>query len=170
MNHIVIGIGNTLRGDDGCGPLVVRLLQRRLNRCRFYSVTENTLSIIDLWDSRSHVYLIDAIVSGNEPGTIHRIDLSGNIAEIRTPVVSGHTVSPIDALRFAELLSQKPERCILYAIEAKSFRMGSSISSVIKRASYRVASRILKEISDGHPSLKQDQATQASAPSPLPVA
>ena len=43
-------------------------------RSRWHELEGDPTSLIDAWDGSEHVIVIDAVCSGAEPGTVHRLD------------------------------------------------------------------------------------------------
>ena len=72
----ITGIGNDFRQDDGVGPAVVRRLKARAaGQVEIAEHDGDATSLLDVWDGASEVVLVDAVQSGAEPGTIHRVDV-----------------------------------------------------------------------------------------------
>jgi len=143
---LIVGIGNPMRGDDGCGPVAVEHLSKRLPGCRFYTVSENTLSVLDRWDKSTTVYLIDAALCDREPGTVNRYDLLSDLKAIPPSVVSGHSFSVIDLIELAKTLSLLPARCILYTVEGENFSVGDPISEPVRKGIDQVVLAISREV------------------------
>jgi len=71
----VVGFGNTLVADDGAGPAAVERL-RGLGLpagLRAEQGGEDALRLGRLWEGEADVWLIDALVRGARPGTVHRL-------------------------------------------------------------------------------------------------
>jgi hydrogenase maturation protease len=76
---LVVGIGNSDRGDDGVGPAVARRLRGRVPPG--VSVLErggDALALIEDWEGVPSVIVVDAVAPITEPGRIHRHDLTRN--------------------------------------------------------------------------------------------
>src|SRR5512141_1821611 len=79
MKLTVIGIGQTLRGDDAAGIEAVRRWQEAYPATA--SRTDVTaqfselpgLALIDMLDGYNAAVLVDAVKSSAEPGVIHRL-------------------------------------------------------------------------------------------------
>ena len=72
---LVIGVGNPWRGDDAAGLRVAALLQAHADEA--FVVVEQSgegAALMEAWQDAARVILIDAVRSGAEPGTIHRLD------------------------------------------------------------------------------------------------
>jgi hydrogenase maturation protease len=143
----VIGVGNTLRGDDGVGLLVVHLMQSRIPPdVRLVALDgEATALLAELQHARS-AWLVDAAQSGAPPGTIHRINCTVSDAVMLRGAVSSHGFGVAEAIALARALGALPQHCIVYAIDAADFTTGAAMSPAVTRAAHDVAVRILAEL------------------------
>ena len=66
-NVIFIGIGNTLRGDDGAGAICAQRLKGKINIIEAATTPENYLSKI-IKENPSEVWIIDCLDFGASPG------------------------------------------------------------------------------------------------------
>ena len=72
---LVIGIGNSCRGDDSVGRIVVRMIKRRnLPFLRAIEHEGEGTSLMELWRDAGSVIVVDAVTSGSVTGTVHRFD------------------------------------------------------------------------------------------------
>src|SRR4030042_5124329 len=88
---LIVGIGNTLKGDDGAGPLVCERLTGKIciEVIDAGTVPENYIQTI-IKKAPQNLLIIDAIDFGASPGTIDifRPEQLGSF------VLSQHTLSP----------------------------------------------------------------------------
>ena len=95
MDIVIIGIGQTLRGDDGAGLAAVQLWQRiyppstDLPSVRVELAELPGLSLIDLFMGTDTAILVDAVRSGAKPGCIHLISES-DLAAFESSSGSAH--------------------------------------------------------------------------------
>ena len=118
MKTVVIGIGNLLRCDDGAGVHVVNFLKSRKPELAAFDLTMGSIDIIELIRGYDRVYIIDAIKTGAEPGTVFRVNLHQGE---KPPVIhSSHGVDLFTTLKLAEELygDELPSEVIVYGIEA----------------------------------------------------
>ncbi|TNF50043.1 MAG: hydrogenase maturation protease, partial [Deltaproteobacteria bacterium] len=97
---LVMGVGNTLRGDDGFGVAVLDEVGHRAVPCNVDLLDAGT-SIIDLMEElngRRKVVVIDAVRGGQAPGTLYRFSPEDVKAEA-VPADSLHQVGLLDTLR-----------------------------------------------------------------------
>jgi hydrogenase maturation protease len=89
--------------------------------------------------------LIDAVRSGNIPGTIHRFDASaGPIAPELFPR-STHAIGVGEALELARTVGVLPHRVIVYGIEAGDTDIGHPLSPEVGHALQEVVQLVLRE-------------------------
>lgn len=90
-NVLVIGIGNTLKGDDGAGPVICQRLKEAFSDrvIDTGTVPENYIQpIID--KNPKNLLIIDAVDFGASPGTVQIFD----IEQINSIALSTHSLSP----------------------------------------------------------------------------
>jgi hydrogenase maturation protease len=123
----IIGIGNLDRGDDAAGLLAAR-------RLGGLEHTGDALSLIDAWGEAEDVLLIDAVVTGAVPGTLHRWDARHLPPEAVGLRASTHAFSVVDAIRLAESTGRLPHKLVVLGIEAAQFEPGTAPSPPVLRA------------------------------------
>jgi hydrogenase maturation protease len=146
VRWLIIGCGNDGRGDDAAGVLAVRRLRELGVEAREHS--GEALALIDAWSCAERVILIDAVVTGAEPGTISEWDAA------TAPVVrdafrtSSHSFGVAEAVELARALDRLPPSLTIYGIEARSFGAGEIASAQVASAAEALADRIAKEIGE----------------------
>jgi hydrogenase maturation protease len=142
---LVIGIGNSLRCDDGIGLLVTEKLNAELPAVNAIIGATDHLSLLTQWEGNDTVIVVDAIVTGSEPGTIHRIDL--NVQDVPVGIRgSTHGAALADAIALAKALDRLPPRLILYGMEAKNTGNGEDISEACSSAMEQLTSDVVREV------------------------
>jgi hydrogenase maturation protease len=143
----VIGVGNVYRRDDAAGLAVARALQGTLpNGVDILEREGEPTSLIDAWESAKSVWLVDAVSSGAEPGTIHRVDAGVEPLPAGFARSSTHHFGLPEAIELARALDRVPERLVVYGIEGASFDTGDALSPEVEAAVERVAGAIRKEV------------------------
>jgi hydrogenase maturation protease len=144
----IIGVGNKWRGDDAAGLIVARRL--RQENLPHIEVTEGSGSgsaIADAWKDAPRVIVVDAIVSGGAPGTIHRFD--AHDPEATFPVSwspSSHSWGLSEALALGKVFHNLPPALIIYGIEGENFALGAGLSPAVAAAIPEVVRLIAQEI------------------------
>jgi len=154
---LVIGIGNEYRRDDAVGLIVARRLAER--RDPTFTVLEHDgdgAALMEAWQGAETVIVVDAVLSGAEPGTTHRLDVSLKSLTALTALTaltveafrgSTHAFSLVQAVELSRTLHQLPPHFIIYGIEGCNFEAGTGLSSEVEQAVPKVADRILLEAS-----------------------
>lgn len=141
----VYGLGNTDRGDDGAGVLVLRELGGRVPEAvQLHEIGTDPLRLLDLWPGVKRAILVDAVTSGAAPGTVHRIeDLQFTSERFTT---STHGMSIREVIQLARILDRMPAELIVVGIEAASVDVLSEISAGVLRGIGEAAEVVLAEI------------------------
>ena len=141
---IVIGVGNRARGDDAVG---LRVVERLKGSVTCYESSGDPSELIVLFGSDPDVIVVDAMVSGSNPGTITTTSISFG-AHPTSPVPlrsqsSTHGFGVFEALELARILGTVPARLTVIGIEGSDFSLGGDLSPALEPAVARVADRIL---------------------------
>lgn len=143
---LVIGIGNAERGDDGAGRLAARLL-KGMPDADVVELGGEATALLSALEGRTSVYLIDACVSGAEPGTIRRFQADAAPLPGLGSDVSTHGFGLAAAVELARNLGVLPQRTIVYAIEGAAFAIGTGPGAEVSLAARKVAGEIRDELS-----------------------
>ena len=135
---LVLGLGNTLLTDDGVGPALVQHFagseDQWNGQVEFVDGGTQGLALLGQFAGRRALIILDALVTGAAPGTIHRLTLP----ELRTvtPVrgASAHEGNAGELLNAAELLGELPDRLFVVAVEPQEIRTGFGLSTSVKEA------------------------------------
>jgi len=143
----IIGLGNEFRGDDAVGLLAARRLQGVIgDHAEVIEAEMAGVELLELMKGAPVAVLIDAVCSGQDPGTIHRLDVSsGSIAPELFPR-STHVVGVAEALELARVLGVLPPKVIVYGIEAADTEMGHPLSPQVDHALNEMVQLVLREI------------------------
>jgi hydrogenase maturation protease len=143
----VIGVGSRDRGDDAAGLIAAAFLRRRLPPgIAVVHGSPDPVSLLDLWEGAERVWLLDAVMSGAETGTVHRIDVRSDPLLPRPRCRSTHALGLAEAVELARVLDRLPPSLILYGIEAAAFTVGGWPSADVRAGARRAAHAILAEV------------------------
>jgi hydrogenase maturation protease len=144
----VIGVGNAWRGDDAAGLLVARRLEAdHLPQVQISQCLGTVSDIQEAWQDAAGVIVVDAVVSGGPPGTIHRFDGQGDDMPLQlSRSSSSHGWGVAEALALGRLFQELPPVLIIYGIEGKNFDHGTNLSPEVAAAIPATADRIRREI------------------------
>jgi len=144
---IIIGVGNTYRGDDALVIVVARQLSGRVPDD--VAVHENfgeVAGMMELFEGAESVILVDAVSSGSEAGKVLRFDASREEIPADCFRYSTHAFSIPEAVGLARALGQLPRNVIIYGIEGKQFETGEGLSPEVEKALPELMEKITAEI------------------------
>ncbi len=148
---VVIGVGNPERGDDGVGWEVVSRLEGVLppGVRTVRTSGADPASLMEAWRGAGSAVLVDAMVSGVEPGTVARFDAGAAPLPSGTRLVSTHALGAQAAIELARALEALPGRLCVIGVEAASFEPGSGLSRAVAEGAAAAANAVLDEIRVG---------------------
>lgn len=133
VNVLVLGVGNVLLSDEGAGVRAVEELQKRYVFPAQAEVVDGGtcgMELLAFLDDRSHLFIIDAIRSGREPGAVTRIALDDPPAFFRRKI-SPHQLGLSELLAVAALTDALPPHIVLFGIEPQSLETGLAVSAAV---------------------------------------
>ena len=149
---LVIGIGNTYRGDDAAGLAVAEWIRAAAPPDVTVVRHEGEpISLLETWDQARDVYLVDAVSSDGEPGNVYRFDTATEPLAARPPPRGTHALGVADTIELARALGRLPRRLVSYGIEGRCFAAGASLSLPVREAVAVVSGRLLAELTPGRP-------------------
>lgn len=141
MKIAVIGIGQSLRGDDAAGLDAIRQWKeeypKTANRSEIRADASELpgLALIDLLDDTDAAVIVDAVQSSAKPGTIHRLS-ADNLSAFTPDSQSAHGWGVAETLQLGyqlyPTLKNLPIRII--GIEAEQVSMGIGLSQSVTQA------------------------------------
>jgi len=147
VSILIAGVGNRERGDDGAGAAVVARLDGRVGAgVRLLHGFSVPLRLLDSWTSTDEVIVIDATLSGTEPGTVSRFDALDGPLPAESFGLSTHGFGLGQTIELARATGRLPARLAVYGIEARQADPGSGLSSEVAAAAEQVAASILDDL------------------------
>jgi hydrogenase maturation protease len=134
VSTLVLGLGNTLQGDDGLGVRVVEQLAKRKLPVGVEVRETGTpgIGLINEWQGWQKVMIIDATEMGEEPGTWKRFSPQDVRLISEDCRFSMHEPGIAEALQLAETMNLLPEEIIFYGVEPKQVGWGEKLSPAIQ--------------------------------------
>lgn len=136
MSILVLGIGNLLLGDEAIGVRIVEALEQRYLLPPHVEVLDGGTSGMDLLDvmaNRDHLIVADAVLTGDEPGSVVMLH-DDEIPAMFTRKVSPHQIGLADVLMALRLTGEFPARLTLVGVVPQTLEPGIALSSVVQQA------------------------------------
>ena len=147
----VIGIGQSLRGDDAAGLEAVRRWQEKFpetaNKPGVQTEASEVpgLALIDLLNDVDAAILVDAVQGSAKPGTIHRLSES-ELASFTSGSKSAHGWGVAETLQMRSLLTDTKVNIRIIGIEAEQMELGARLSNAVENALPTLCEVIEEEI------------------------
>lgn len=144
---LVLGIGTPDRGDAAAGLAVARRLRQRRPPGTVVAECGGEVSaLLDAFQGRELVILVDGSQAGRPPGSVRRLEL-GPEAWLALPTdTSVHALAVCEAVELARALQQLPARVVVYAIEGRRSVPGAPLSAEVEQAARLVEERVAAEL------------------------
>lgn len=112
----VLGIGNTLKGDDGIGPVLVNRLQEMdiPGEVEFHEVGTSGMNILHYLKDLDSAVIVDALRSEGEPGD--SIFFCPDEVDRDIEVRSTHDANLLEAIELSETIGERPEEIVIMGI------------------------------------------------------
>lgn len=147
MTHLVIGVGNAYRRDDGVGLAVAARLRGRVPPgVRVVDCEQEPSRLIDAWQGAGSALVVDAVESGAAPGTLHRFDAAAGPLPAGVFRSSTHAFGVGDAVELARVLGRLPGRIVVYGVEGGEFAAGEGLSAPVEAAVEPAAQAVLDDL------------------------
>ena len=136
---VLIGIGQSLRGDDAAGLQAVKVWaskhKKTSRRIRIELVENPGISLLDLMIGVKTAILVDAVKSTKPPGFVHRVR-EDQVQAFSSQAQSAHGWGIAETLGMGRQLyaHSMPEKIIILGIEIESLEMGKGLSCSVKKA------------------------------------
>lgn len=147
---LVIGVGNRMRCDDGAGPVVLdRLAALALGNLETEEVAGDCARLIDLWEGRGRVIVVDATQSGAAAGTVIAFDALASEIPRELFIHTSHAFGVAEAVATAGALERLPGSLWVYGIEGVEFGFGEELTTAVAVGADEVARRIALRLGGG---------------------
>ncbi len=131
---LVLGMGNVLLEDEGLGIHALNRLQRRYEgslEVEFLDGGTSGMALVDMISRRKHLLVLDAVQTGDPPGTLVRMSDDG------VPVYFGLKVTPhqlglSDVLASLALMNEQPDSVTVLGLVPQSLEMSLELSDHIR--------------------------------------
>jgi hydrogenase maturation protease len=143
----VIGVGNAWQADDGAGLVVAQRLRSLVPEgVEVVELEGEPVALVQAWEGADEAYVVDAVSSGAEPGTVHRVDATETPLPRELSNASTHLFGVGESVELARSLGRLPRRLVVYGIEAARISAGNELSPEAQRAVEETATKVLAEL------------------------
>lgn len=149
---VIIGCGNLNRKDDGVGVIVAQQLQSYFRihpnpDVQVYDAGTGGMEIMFQARHAKGLILIDACVSGSEPGTIFKLP-GKKVMNRQPPSYSLHNFRWDHALDAGKQIfgDSFPDDIVVYLIEASDITFGLELTPPVSRAAEIVVGHVKEDV------------------------
>ncbi len=134
-----------------------RLAETGIDGVRILEHRAEASALLPYLAGAARAFLVDASVSGHEPGTIHRFDVSEAPLPMSAQTPLSHGLGLGEAIELARALGELPGECVVFAIEAGQYEAGQALTPEVEAAIDRLTARLLADLSmrGGQPPARQ---------------
>jgi len=140
MKIVLVGVGQSLRSDDGAGIAAVQSWQSRYllslehQNLRVEIEQLPGLALLDLINDAEAAIIVDAVHSGSPAGTIHQVTLN-QLSGFTSGSNTAHGWGVAETLALGHKLYPEtlPAEIILLGIEGERFDPGDTLSPSVQR-------------------------------------
>jgi hydrogenase maturation protease len=164
MTTLVLGIGNTLLRDEGCGVHVIRYLQKNYGQIRpddcFLDGGTLSFTLARFIENTPQLIVVDAAELNAKPGTLKTFVNTHMETFLGTRKRSAHDLGLLDFFDIARLTDCLPSKRALIGIQPQQVEWGNQPSQAIAEAIPKAAERVLELMDawtqEGDPHWTQD--------------
>jgi len=141
---VIIGIGDSLRRDDGVGPLVIdACTYEPIAECDLVEIDGTATHIVDAWETRDLAIVVDAICTGDAAGTVHEVVIEDVPGTPRPAVLStcGYT-GVAEALRVGHAQQRLPNALVILGIEPGDLKQGFGLSPAVSASMEKLVGKV----------------------------
>ncbi len=145
---LILGVGNTLRGDDGFGPQVIEWLNAQDLPEGVRAVDGGTagLDLVSMLMGQQRAIIVDAAELGRAPGEWLRFALSDVQLKPDGASLSLHSAGLAEALMLGAALKVLPPEVIIYGVQPQNLDWRPQLSAEVQAAVPQVGQAILSEV------------------------
>jgi hydrogenase maturation protease len=145
---LVLGVGNTLMGDEGVG---VHVIERLLAG---YKIPEEVhvldggvlgMGLLYYLEGIENLLLVDAVETRKDPGTIIRLE-DDEVPAFLSMKISPHQVGVPDMLAASKFIDLYPKRIVLWGIQPQILDMGLDMSPLIESKVDILVTNVLEQL------------------------
>jgi len=135
-------------GDDAVGPIVIDRLAGRLpESVALVESVGDATHLLDTWRDARLTVVVDAVVSGGVPGSVHRVEgKMGLPSSWRS--ASTHLIGVVEAIELGGAVDMLPDELVVYGIEIGTVSPGVELAPDIAAAADEVVELVVAEMAE----------------------
>ena len=145
MRAVVLGVGNAYRGDDAVGLAVAARVRERAPELDVVVCEQEPVQLLDAWAGADLGLLVDAVSSGAEPGTVHRLDATAEPVPATVFRGSTHAFGVAEVVELGRALGRLPGRLLIFGVEGAAFSAGDELTPAVAAAVEPLVDELLEE-------------------------
>ena len=145
---LVLGVGNILQTDEGVGVRAVEYLQDRYcfpGNVRLLDGGTLGMGLMDALMGCDSVYVLDAVLGGDEPGALYRLE-GESLRKSMGFRDSMHQTDLLDTLTYCELAGTRPSAVVFGMEPAYCRTPGVELSPVARERLPLLCDLLLREL------------------------
>ena len=146
---IVLGYGNSLRGDDGVGVKIVQKLEAMClpNHIKVIEGASRGIDVLINTEEFEKLIIIDSVISGGKEGSLYRMTIP-ELPETKNVDLTTHGSSWISFLKTKVESGEKDywSKVVFYGIEIKNTTIGTELSPEIANRIPEYIDSILEDL------------------------
>jgi len=148
MKAVVLGVGNTIRADEGIGVRVVEALQRDFALPSAVSAIDGGTSSMEMLEELSHLdflLVVDAVDDGKPPGELVRLE--GNAVPVFfRRNLSPHGIGLSDVLAALEFIGAAPKETLILGVQPASLDLSMELTPFVAARVPELVQQIVTEL------------------------
>lgn len=141
----IIGIGNTLMGDDGAGVAVLEKLKDRVGDAEIVELATGGVNLVHELARFDRVILVDAGEFGAEPGRI-AVFKPEDVQSVKTVGYSLHDWDIFTSIKLSREMGECPEKVILVAIQPERVDPVEGLTEAVSGKLDALADAVIAEL------------------------
>jgi hydrogenase maturation protease len=144
---IIIGIGNTLRADDGIGCKIIEELKTEQlpKEVELVDIGSDTFSLVGYFEKKLPVLVIDCAQMDKVPGTVIKFDIEESDLPVLDKAIFVHGFGFSEIYKMAKSLYGTID-CTIIGIQPKSIEFNRGLSKVVEEKIPFIKNMVIEEI------------------------
>jgi hydrogenase maturation protease len=146
----VIGIGNTLRRDDGIGIILIEKLLEQKEKfpeeIEFIDGGTGGMNLLHLLANFDSVLIVDAVNFGGQPGETRVFTLDEIESKKISVKMSTHESDFLKIIQISKQLKECPEKIFIFGIQPKDTSHGKNLSVELEKKLLTILDKLKIEI------------------------